>query len=60
MLYVLVAIGLTLAVLIAGLVIMAIGGKLDTKFSTKLMSLRVVFQGIAIILIAISYYLTKK
>lgn len=46
---------LTVLVLIAGLVVMAKGGKLNRKFATKLMSLRVLFQLIAILLLAALY-----
>ena len=60
MFYILIAIGLTVVILIVGLLFMAVGGKLNTKFGTKLMSLRVLFQGIAILLLMISYYFTKK
>lgn len=50
---------LTIAVLVSGLVIMAMGGKLNTKFGNKLMSLRVVFQAITIAALALLYYLNK-
>jgi len=51
---------LTLAVLIAGLVVMAIGGKLDEKYSNKLMVARVVLQFTAIILLALLYFAYRK
>ena len=60
MIYVLVVISLTLLVLIIGLVVMAVGGKLNRKFSTKLMSLRVAFQALAIAMLAIAYFLSKN
>ena len=41
MMWLLIAIGLTVAVLIIGVVSMAIGGKFYKKFSSKLMTLRV-------------------
>jgi len=45
----------TLLVLIIGLVFMATGGKLNTKYSNKLMSLRVLAQAIAIVCIGLLY-----
>lgn len=56
MIWLLVAVGLTAAVLIIGIVSMAIGGKFDKKFSSKLMTMRVFFQAIAILLLIIIYY----
>lgn len=44
--------GLTLLVLTIGIAFMARGGKLNRKFGVKLMGLRVVFQGIALAVIA--------
>ncbi len=44
MMWLLIAIGLTVAVLIIGVVSMAIEGKFDKKFSSKLMTLRVFFR----------------
>ncbi|MCZ6902533.1 MAG: hypothetical protein O7C59_06185 [Rickettsia endosymbiont of Ixodes persulcatus] len=41
MIWLLIAISLTLKVLVIGVVSMAIGGKFDKKFSSKLMTLRV-------------------
>ncbi|WP_392506083.1 twin transmembrane helix small protein [Rickettsia sp. 2024-CO-Wats] len=55
MMWLLIAIGLTVAVLIIGIVSMAIGGKFDKKFSSKLMTLRVFFQVVAIFLLIIMY-----
>lgn len=50
---------LTMFILIGGLVVMAIGGKLNKKYSNKLMVMRVVFQALAIIAIATIYYFGK-
>ncbi|MCC8417229.1 MAG: HIG1 domain-containing protein [Rickettsia endosymbiont of Bryobia graminum] len=55
MTYVLIALSITTLVLIIGLVSMAIGGKFDKKFSSKLMSLRVMFQAIVVCLLALLY-----
>lgn len=46
---------LTTTVLLLGLVSMATGGKFSKKYSTTLMSLRVVFQAIAILSLSIAY-----
>lgn len=56
MMWLLIAVGLTVAVLIIGVVSMAIGGKFDKKFSSKLMTLRVFFQAVAIFLLIIMYF----
>ncbi|MGX6960974.1 MAG: twin transmembrane helix small protein [Rickettsia endosymbiont of Pentastiridius leporinus] len=56
MIWLLVAVGLTIVVLIIGVVSMAIGGKFDRKFSSKLMTMRVFFQAVAILLLIIIYY----
>jgi Hypoxia induced protein conserved region len=52
---------MTFIVLIVGVVIMATGNKkLNAKYSNKLMSLRVAFQAIAIVLLALMYFLGKR
>lgn len=55
MIYILIALSLTVIVLVIGVISMAIGGKFRKKFSSKLMSLRVFFQAIAILLLVIIY-----
>ncbi|WP_341793794.1 MULTISPECIES: twin transmembrane helix small protein [unclassified Rickettsia] len=55
MIYILIALSLTVIVLAIGVISMAIGGKFGKKFSSKLMSLRVFFQAIAILLLVIIY-----
>lgn len=47
---------LTGLVLIIGVVSMAIGGKFDKKFSSKLMTMRVFFQAVAILLLFVIYF----
>ncbi len=59
-LYIFAAIILTFGVLVAGLGIMMFGGKLNKKFATKLMSLRVIFQACAIFFLALAYFLQRK
>jgi hypothetical protein len=51
----------TFLILLAGVVIMASGNqKMNLKYSNKLMSLRVIFQAIAIALLALIYVISKK
>jgi hypothetical protein len=59
MIYALIAISLTALTLIIGLILMTRGGKLNKRFSSKLMSLRVVFQAIAILILAIVYFFSN-
>ena len=47
---------LTIMTLVTGVVLMARGGKLNEKYSTKLMSLRVFFQAIVITLLLFLYF----
>ncbi|ABV74621.1 hypothetical protein A1C_01550 [Rickettsia akari str. Hartford] len=56
MTWLLIAIGLTVLVLIIGVVSMAIGGKFDKKFSSKFMTFRVFFQAVSIFLLIIIYF----
>lgn len=60
MIFTLIAIGLTFLVLIIGVVCMAVGGKLNKKLSSKLMSIRVAFQALSILIVGIIYFLSKK
>lgn len=43
---------ITLLVLIIGIIIMTKGGKINQEYSNKLMVARVVFQGLAILMVA--------
>lgn len=56
---VLIIMAVTVLALIVGLVVMVFGGKIDRKYSNKLMVLRVVSQALAIIGIMLVYYLKK-
>ncbi|HJD61675.1 MAG TPA: twin transmembrane helix small protein [Rickettsia endosymbiont of Degeeriella rufa] len=56
MIWLLIALCLTSLVLIIGVVSMAIGGKFDKKFSSKLMTMRVFFQAVAVLLLFIIYF----
>ena len=49
---------LTVIVLILGLFALAKGGKLNEKFSNRLMTLRVIFQAVTIILLFIFYLIS--
>ncbi|MDR0296663.1 MAG: HIG1 domain-containing protein [Rickettsia sp.] len=49
------ALSLTTLILVIGIVSMAIGGKFDKRFSSKLMSLRVIFQAFAVCVLAFLY-----
>jgi hypothetical protein len=51
------AMSMAALLLIIGVIIMANRGAINKKYSTKLMSLRVGFQAIAIILVMIAYYM---
>ena len=59
MTYAFIAMGFTVLILIAGIIVMIRGGKLNQKFSSKLMSLRVIFQAIAILILAGIYFFSK-
>jgi hypothetical protein len=51
---------LTLAVLIAGIVLMAFGGKLNKKYSKILMSARVGLQFLAVIVLFLLFLFAKQ
>ena len=53
------AMGLTVLVLFAGLFSMARGGEFNRKYGNRLMRLRVLFQAIAIAILAIVLYFAK-
>lgn len=48
----------TLVVLVVGLVLMAVGGKINQKYSNKLMTLRVALQAAAIGLLLLMFFLS--
>ncbi len=47
---------ITALALILGIILMAVGGKYNDKYSNKLMTLRVVSQALVIALLALAYY----
>lgn len=55
MLYIFIALSLTTFVLVIGLIAMAIGGRFEKKFSSNLMSLRVLLQALTVCLLAFLY-----
>lgn len=55
MLYIFITLSITTLVLIMGLIAMAVGGRFDKQFSSKLMSLRVIFQALTVCLLAFLY-----
>ncbi|NRB11270.1 MAG: HIG1 domain-containing protein [Rickettsiaceae bacterium] len=55
MIYIIIASTLTLLVLCLGVLSMALGNKISHKYGTKLMSLRVFFQALAIFVLLIIY-----
>ncbi len=56
----LIMLGLTLAILIGGVVLMMFGNKWNLKYSNKLMSMRVVMQALTVIGFAVLYYVQKN
>ena len=57
MAYIIIATTLTLLVLCLGILSMAVGNKISIKYGTKLMSLRVFFQALAILVLLLIYAL---
>ncbi len=51
---------ITTIALLLGLVSMAKGNKLNKHLATKLMSLRVIFQGLALAILLVIYFLSGK
>lgn len=56
---ILVALGVVLAVLLAGVVVMAIGGQTSAKWSNVLMRYRVVAQAVALLVIGLVVYIAN-
>ncbi len=50
----------TVGILIAGIVIMGVGGKLNAKYSNKLMTARVTLQGLALLMLALLFAIGNK
>ncbi|HJK85200.1 MAG: HIG1 domain-containing protein [Rickettsiaceae bacterium] len=51
---------ITMMILLLGVLSMAGGDKISKKFGTKLMTLRVVFQALAILALIIFYFFSSK
>lgn len=47
-------------VLIAGVVLMSVGGKANAKYSHRLMTMRVTLQGLALAMLALLFFLGHK
>lgn len=56
---ILVALGAVALILLAGIVVMAIGGQTSAKWSNVLMRYRVVAQALALLIIAVVVYLAN-
>ncbi len=56
----LIMLGLTVTILIGGIILMMFSNKLNLKYSAKLMSMRVVMQALTVIGFAALYYVQKK
>jgi hypothetical protein len=57
---VIVALGVVVAILLAGLFVMAIGGEVSKKWSNRLMRYRVLAQAVAILIVlAVVYFSTQ-
>ena len=56
----LIMLGLTVTILIVGIILMMFGNKLNLKYSAKLMSMRVVMQALTVIGFAVLYYVQRK
>jgi tryptophan-rich sensory protein len=54
---VIIALGVVLAILLAGLFVMSLGGAIDKKWSNRLMRYRVLAQAVAILIVlAVLYF----
>jgi len=56
----LIMLGLTLIILIVGVIFMMFGNRFNLKYSNKLMTMRVVMQALTVIGFAALYYIQKK
>jgi hypothetical protein len=57
---ILIALGVVAAVLFAGIVVMAIGGKTSSRWSNVLMRYRILAQAVALLVIALVVYIASK
>lgn len=53
-------IALTFVILIAGVILMTLGNRLNIKYSNKIMSMRVIMQALTVLALAALYYIQKK
>jgi tryptophan-rich sensory protein len=57
---VIVALGVVLAILLAGLFVMSLGGAVDKKWSNRLMRYRVLAQAVAILIVLAVLYFSNQ
>jgi tryptophan-rich sensory protein len=57
---VIVALGVVLAILLAGLFVMSLGGAIDKKWSNRLMRYRVLAQAVAILIVLAVLYFSNQ
>jgi len=57
---ILIALGVVAAVLFAGIVVMAIGGKTSSRWSNVLMRYRILAQAVALLVIALVVYIASN
>jgi hypothetical protein len=57
---ILIALGVVAAVLFAGIVVMAIGGKTSSRWSNVLMRYRILAQAVALLVIALVVYIASS
>lgn len=50
----------TVAVLIAGVVLMGAGGSANKRYGNKLMRARVLLQGLALLMLALLFFMSNK
>lgn len=50
----------TLGILVTGVVVMGMGGKINAKYNNKLMTARVIFQGLALLALALLFAIGDK
>lgn len=48
---------ITALILLAGMVVMAMGGEVNRKYSNRIMTLRVAAQGLALVILLIAFLL---
>lgn len=57
---IIIAMGVVLAILLAGLFVMSLGGKIDKQWSNRLMRYRVLAQAVAILIVLAVLYFSSQ